>query len=88
MPNGTEINRVCPRYPNWLDAFALFTAPIFWLKANKFIFNMLQGNQIQGSKKKHEKNVGVFQIFMGILFQQEKQRLDIKEHKQKIQLQS
>jgi len=49
---------------------------------------MLLGNQIQGSKKKHEKNVGVFQIFMGILFQQEKQRLDIKEHKQKIQLQS
>lgn len=33
---------------------------------------MPQGNQIQGNKKE-EKN-DVFQIFMGILFQQEKER--------------
>lgn len=53
---------------------------------NSFLICSKEAHKKFKAKKTH---LGVFQIFMGILFQQEKQRArDIKEHKQKIQIQA
>jgi len=58
------------------------TTAIFWLKANKFIFNMPQGNQIQGNKNK--KKVMFFKFLWVFCFNKKNKGLDIKEHKQQI----